>query len=161
MNDERALIILVASMSGTADMVADKLAAALKERGENVRIVPMDKAAIHMFDQRKHFIICSSTYGKGDVPDNGQAFYKSLRTDRPDLSGVIYGVVALGDMTYSMTFCGGGRRLDIIFSQLGARRIGERIQHDRQSGQRPEVLALEWLDSWLPQFTAARAAAEG
>ncbi len=105
-----------------------------------------------MFAQRKLFLIVSSTYGTGDVPDNGQVFYRALVEARPDLSDVKYGIIGLGDMTYSETFCGGSARLDAIFSELGAKRIGERLRHDRRSGVFPEKLALEWLAEWIPLF---------
>ncbi len=43
----------------------------------------------------KTFIICSSTYGAGDIPDNDQAFYAELREQRPDLSHIRYEVACV------------------------------------------------------------------
>jgi MioC protein len=146
------LVILTASVSGTAEFVAEEAAELLTQQGIVSRIVPMQKAALAMFAQRKLFLIVSSTYGTGDVPDNGQAFYRALVEARPDLSDVKYGIIGLGDTTYSETFCGGSARLDAIFSELGAKRIGERLRHDRRSGVFPEKLALEWLAEWIPMF---------
>lgn len=149
---EMPLVILTASMSGTAEFVAEEVAAELTKNGIVNRIVPMQKAALAMFAQRKLFLIVSATYGTGDVPDNGQPFYRALVEQRPDLSDIRYGIIGLGDMTYSETFCGGSARLDAIFIQLGAKRIGERLRHDRRSGVFPETLALEWLANWIPLF---------
>ena len=38
----------------------------------------------------------TSTHGAGDVPDNLQPFAKDLADQRPDLSALKYGVIALG-----------------------------------------------------------------
>ena len=43
------------------------------------------------------WLVCTSTYGTGEVPDNAKALYAVLGEQRPDLSKVRYGVVALGD----------------------------------------------------------------
>ena len=146
------LIILVGTMSGTAELVADNVSARLTAQGVLNRVVRMEKAALAMFATRKRFLICSSTFGRGDVPDNAKAFYASLVEQRPDLSDVAYGVIGLGDMKFSKTFNGGPARFDAIFSELGARRIGERMKHDRSSGIPPEKMALEWLEAWLALY---------
>ena len=70
------------------------------------------------------YVVVSSTYGQGDVPDNGQALADALERERPDLAHVRYGLFALGDMTYARTFCGGGMTFDRILSELGASRDG-------------------------------------
>ena len=38
---------------------------------------------------------------------------------------------------------------------LGARRIGERVQHDASSGVLPEERAEEWAPGWLAELRAA------
>ncbi len=144
------LIILTASTTGTADYVAEELGTALTAQGIVNRIVPMQKAMLPMFAQRKDFLIISATNGIGDVPDNGLPFYRTLIEQRPSLSDVRYGIIGLGDMTYSETFCGGSARLDAVFTALGARRIGDRLCHDRRTGSFPEDLALAWLADWIP-----------
>jgi len=95
------------------------------------------------------YLICSSTYGQGDVPDNATQLYESLTSARPDLSTVSYGVIALGDRTYNETFCNGGRRFDAILCELGARRIGEILLHDASAGTMPEEVAADWIDGWV------------
>lgn len=142
--------ILVATMSGSAELVAEELADALERAGRKASIHRMEKVTPARLAAGGLFIVCSSTYGTGDVPDNGQALYTGLQAERPDLSGVRYGLICLGDMTYSATFCGGGKRFDAVLQELGATRIGEPMQHNRSSGTFPDEMALEWLDRWLP-----------
>jgi len=55
----------------------------------------MDGLDAGVFSGGGLFLICSSTYGQGDVPDNAKNLYESLNTARPDLSTVRYGVIAL------------------------------------------------------------------
>ncbi len=148
---DQTLVLLVASMSGTAEMVADEMAQEIKRHGLAVRIISMEKAGISLFGQYRTFIICSSTYGTGDIPDNGQAFFGVLTDQRPDLAHIRYGLVGLGDMTYFTTFCGAGRKFDEIFSSLGARRIGECLFHDAKSDAFADQAALHWLAGWLTE----------
>ncbi len=97
------------------------------------------------------YLICSSTYGSGDVPDNAQGLFASLEERRPDLRGIVYGVIALGDQTYGDTFCQGGLRFDKLLSELGAQRAGEVLLHDASAGTMAEDVASEWILPWMEQ----------
>ena len=143
------LTILVGTMTGTAQLVAQEVELTLDGDDARVRTKPMDGLDASAFSEGGLFLVCSSTYGQGDVPDNAKNLYESLKSIRPDLSGVQYGVIALGDRTYAETFCNGGRRFDAILSELGARRIGEIMLHDASAGTMPEELALAWAIEWI------------
>ena len=142
------LTILVGTMTGTAEMVAQEAQTALEAAGHAATIRVMDDLDAGVFANSGTFLICTSTYGQGDVPDNAQEFFASLERDRPDLSAVTYGVFALGDMTYRDTFCEGGIRFDSLLTELGARRVGEIVKHDASSGTLPEELAAQWIVPW-------------
>jgi MioC protein len=108
----------------------------------------MDGLDASVFDGGGLFLVCTSTYGQGDVPDNAKALYESLHARRPDLSGIRYGVVALGDRTYKDTFCNGGRRFAALLAERGARRAGAILFHDASSGVLAEEVATEWVGPW-------------
>ena len=150
------LTILVGTMTGTAELVAEEVRDALHEEGAKVEIRPMDALDATVFDHPGPFLICTSTYGQGDIPDNGQALFASLETARPDLSRVAYGVIALGDRTYAATFCFGGKRFDALLAGLGARRIGDVMLHDASAGTIPEEVAVEWARDWIGQVRPER-----
>jgi MioC protein len=142
--------ILVGTMTGTAQMCAQEMELAVD--GDEVRVATllMDKLDPGVFaDREATYLICTSTYGQGDVPDNAKALYEALCTQKPDLRGVRYGVFGLGDRTYAETYNFGGKRFDDILQTLGAERIGERYTHDASSGTLPEEIAVEWAQSWV------------
>lgn len=142
--------ILVGTMTGTAQLCAQEIELALDDGDTQVETLLMDKLGPEVFaDRAAVYLICTSTYGQGDVPDNAKALYEGLTSRRPNLAGVRYGVFGLGDLTYAETFNSGGRRFDEILAALGAERIGERYTHDASSGTLPEEVALEWAQEWM------------
>ena len=143
------LTILVGTMTGTAQLVAQELELTLDDGDTRIAVLPMDGLDPSVFSSGGLFLICSSTYGQGDVPDNAKALYESLQSARPDLARVRYGVIALGDRTYAETFCNGGRRFDAVLTELGAKRIGEIMLHDASAGTMPEEVAVEWAREWI------------
>ena len=143
------ITILVGTMTGTAQLCAQEMELALDDGETAVRTLLMDNLDSSVFAGEGVFLVCTSTYGQGDVPDNARALYEDLKAKRPDLSRVRYGVFGLGDRTYAETFNFGGKRFDEILAELGAQRIGERHMHDASSGILPEETALEWCQDWL------------
>lgn len=153
------ITILVGTMTGTAEMVADEVEAALGARGFDVTVRPMDGLDASVLDDAGTVLICTSTYGQGDVPDNARDFLASMEAAAPDLSDLRYGLIALGDRTYSQTYCFGGLLFDTLFTRLGAHRIGESLCHDASSGELAEDAAVEWVAEWADLLDQRRAAA--
>ena len=145
----QAITILVGTMTGTAELVAEEVSERCQGAGFSPSTILMDRADTAVLAAGGVFLIVSSTYGNGDVPDNAQALFEGLSRERPDLSRVVYGVIALGDMTYRATFCHGGLRFDRLLTELGARRAGEPLTHDASSGSLAEVVACDWADAWI------------
>jgi MioC protein len=143
------ITILVGTMTGTAQLVAQELELRLDDGDTTARVVLMDNLDAGAIEPGKLYLVCTSTYGQGDVPDNAKQLYESLQAQRPDLSTVSYGVIALGDRTYNETFCNGGRRFDAVLAELGARRVGDLLLHDASAGTMPEEVASEWIDGWV------------
>jgi len=144
------LTILVGTQTGVAQLVAQEIE--LRLDGEEIRIktLPMDDLDPSVFDGGGLFLICTSTYGQGDVPDNAKQLYEGLQQLRPDLSNVRYGVIGLGDNgTHASTFCFAAKKFDSLLGELGARRIGDPLFNDSCIGL-PEDDAAEWIESWIP-----------
>ena len=142
--------ILVGTMTGTAQLCAQEVELALDGDEVQVKTLLMDKLDPSVFaDREAVYLVCTSTYGQGDVPDNAKALYEALCSGKTDLAGVRYGVFGLGDRTYAETYNFGGKRFDEILASLGAERIGERYQHDASGGTLPEEIALDWAQAWV------------
>ena len=141
------ILILVGTESGNAQMVADALKPVLDAAGHTVDVT--DKAATTA-DLRAHdvLLVVCATHGSGDIPTNILPLAETLERQRPDLSGHRYGVIALGDMTYQDTFCGGGKKVDKVFALCGAKKIGERLEVDASSQPLPDEEALGWIEGW-------------
>ena len=141
------ILILVGTESGNAQMVADALSPVLESAGHAVDI--SDKAA-SADDLRAHdvLLIVCATHGSGDIPTNILPLAEMLERERPDLSGHRYGVIALGDMTYQETFCGGGKKVDKVLALCGARKLGDRLEVDASSQPLPDEEALSWVERW-------------
>src|SRR3954470_1288710 len=146
------ITILVGTMTGTAQLCAQEMELALDDGETQVEALLMDGLDANVFQREGDFLICTSTYGQGDVPDNARALYEDLQRKRPDLSKVRYGVFGLGDRTYAETFNFGGKRFDEILAELGAKRVGERYKHDASSGVLPEEMAVEWSRAWASKL---------
>ena len=147
--------ILVGTMTGTAEMVAQEVQTALETAGHQATIKVMDGLDASVFNGGGTFLICTSTYGQGDVPDNAQALFNSLEAEKPNLANVTYGVIALGDGTYKDTYCQGGIRFDKLLTELGARRAGDILTHDASSGTLPEEVAAQWIVPWIERQLAS------
>jgi MioC protein len=151
------LKIYVATMTSTAEYVAQAIQMDCSDLVSNIEVTMMDGLSSDAFEARDClYLICSSTYGAGDVPDIGQALYASLDSEPRDLSHVRYGVIALGDFgSYPNTFAGGGKRFDERLEGLGAKRIGEVFTHDASGGTMPETEGAAWAREWLVHALAA------
>ncbi|MBC7437037.1 MAG: flavodoxin domain-containing protein [Bdellovibrionales bacterium] len=153
------LKILVGTMTSTADYVAQAIQMDCADLVGEIEVLLMDGLDISVFDEDALYLICSATYGSGDVPDNARHLYESMDTQAKFLGHVRYGVIALGDSTYMQTFCFGGKKFDERLSGLGAKRVGEVWCHNASEGTMPETEGTAWCREWLVQAVAAAPAA--
>ncbi len=150
------LLILVGTVTSTAEYVAQAIELDSSDLIERIEVRLMDGLDPSVFDEDALYVICSSTYGTGDVPDNAQAFYASLDSQPRFLGHVRYGLITLGDsLQYPQTFANGGRRFDERLRDLGAVRIGEPLILDASSDDDPETVGAAWCREWLTLALAA------
>lgn len=148
------LKILVGTMTNTAEYVAQAIQMDCADLVGEIEIVMMDGLDTSAFDEDALYLICTSTYGSGDVPDNARGLYDALDTQPKFLGHVRYGVIALGDRTYVQTFAFGGKKFDERLQGLGAHRIGDIWCHDASAGTMPEEEGTAWCRQWLTQALA-------
>ena len=124
------LTILYASQSGNARSVADRLGREAKAAGLNAQVrsaaefKPKELAKIPLL------LLVTSTQGEGDPPESALNLHRHLFGRRaPNLEGLRYAVFGLGDSSYEH-FNQTARDFDQRLAELGAQRIGERIDAD-------------------------------
>jgi sulfite reductase (NADPH) flavoprotein alpha-component len=123
------VLVLYASQSGTAEGLAhalsDKLKAAAFANGSpaQVRVACMNTFKDIAWASEKTILMLTSTWGDGDMPDNGVAFWEWLKSpEAPAFAHASYAVLGLGDKTYTR-YCQAGKNLDSRFAELGAKRL--------------------------------------
>jgi MioC protein len=148
--------IFVATMTGLADICGEEIEAALTSAGLPSTRVLMDGLDVAAFGPFDFILIVSSTYGHGEIPDNGQALFDSLQG--ANLSGKRFAVFGLGDRTYADTFCAAGANWDRVLAASGAHRFLDLEQHDASSGTLAEDVAGEWAAQWACSLAASMVA---
>mgnify|MGYP001273476209 CR=1 FL=1 len=147
------LDIFVATMTGTALMVADEIEDFCKKKNMGVKTTEMDHLVPESFSNIINpILIVSSTYGQGDVPDGSKNFYNTLKSSNINLTHINYAIFGLGDMTYKDTFAYGGKKFDHLFLELKAKRIGDPYYHDASNGSLPEEEATKWFKDKIFNF---------
>lgn len=147
-----AFYLAVGSVYGAAEHVAEQLEAKLTQQGHSVQWIESDDPESIVAVASDVLLVITSTTGSGDLPDNLAPLFYALKDRFPMLPGLRYGVIALGDSSYGETFCGAGRQFDELLTELGAQRVGERLQIDACETFAPEEEALKWLPQWLVQL---------
>ena len=139
--------ILVGSVYGGAEQVAEILSAELSKLGHEVSLNTYARAEDLARYPNEVILLCHSNTGSGELPDNIQPLYLHLTRDYPRIAGRRYGVVNLADSCYT-TFNEAGKMLDSAFEDLGAKRIGIPLVLDASSGEDAATLAREWVQDW-------------
>lgn len=136
--------IITGSMLGATEYVAEQVQTELQQAGFNAEV--HFQPDITQIRQSGTWVICSSTHGAGELPDNIQAFAKAL--SELDLSQVKFIVIALGDSSYD-TFCQAGKTLYALMCKSGAKPLSEIFCIDVLQHPMPEEVAGEWLANQL------------
>lgn len=123
------LLIAFASQTGQAEELAWMTAASLSQVGLPSRVARLGDLDPDALKAGGRALIIASTTGEGDSPDAMSGFARRHMTAPADLSGLSYGLLALGDRTYA-DFCGFGRALDLWLRSSGATPLFDRIEVD-------------------------------
>ena len=150
------ITILVGTVNGNAQSVAEALQFCADDIGATIDVVPMDGLDITVFDTPGTFIICTSTTGAGDVPGNAVGLLNSLDAQAKYLGHVRYGLVALGDSSYGDSFLGGGKQFDAKLQDLGARKMGDICVLDAMETMTPEDDAVAWFQGWAVEWATLK-----
>jgi len=143
------LKIYVGTVYGGALDVAEQVAPLFEQAGFEVAVIEQPAIGDLIDDMPDLALFCVSTTGSGDFPGDFVPFVRELKARTPSLTALRYGLIALGDSSYGDTFCGSGRALDEILADLGAQRLGERLEIDAMENFMADDAALPWAEEWI------------
>jgi MioC protein len=141
--------IIVGTETGTAEYVAEELQGLFAEHQlpseVNTEIDPSNLST------EQTWLICTSTHGAGEVPNNLANFKQYLETTSDDLSNLKFAVIGLGDSSYD-TYCYAANYFSDALKDRGATEIIAVIKADAQSEEMPEDLIIEALTPLIDNF---------
>jgi len=149
------ILLVTGSVFGAALLTADEIETALSEASHEV--VRPDPQTIEALTDESvdYLVVCTSTTGSGDVPDDLLPLYTGLGTEYPRITHLSYLVVALGDSSYDY-FCGGGKTMDEAIADLGATQIEPPLTLDALEITEPEEVAPEWVVNAINEYNSSK-----
>ena len=141
--------IIVGTETGTAEYVAEELQGLFAEHQLSSEVnTDVDPSNL---STEQTWVICTSTHGAGDVPNNLASFKQYLETTTDDLSSVKFAVIGLGDSSYD-TYCYAANYFSEVLKDRGGHEIIPVIKADAQSEEMPEDLVIEALTPLITNF---------
>lgn len=136
--------IIVGSMLGGSEYVAEACEETLTALGHDVELhFQPDFAQIN--NENQTWLICTSTHGAGDYPDNIQAFVTDLEKSDQDLSSVKFLTIGVGDSSYD-TFCFAAKNLNKLLISKGCIELVPLTTLDMSEDIDPEERSQNWLN---------------
>jgi len=151
--------IIVGSMLGGTEYVGEACEETLTELGHNVEIhlkpnlkMILESTFSENSDGKSSdnllknniWLICTSTHGAGDYPDNIKQFVSDLDHCSQDLSTVNFLTIGIGDSSYD-TYCKAAKSITKLLKTKGCNEIAAIKAFDMSLDIDPEDLACQWL----------------
>ncbi len=147
----KSITICVGSVYGAALDTANAIAIALRSDGYNVDI-HANPTLESVTQTQGGILICTSTTGSGDLPENIVPLYVALTSDFPNIVGRPFGVITLGDSTYFDSFGGAGDKMFEAMTELAAQPVDSLLKIDVQETADPADEAVPWARSWAAKL---------
>lgn len=123
------VLVAFASQTGLAEELAWMTAKSLSDAGTPARVALLGDLEPAELKAAGRLLVIASTTGEGDPPDSMSWFVRTVMKAPADLSGLSYGLLALGDSTYA-EYCGFGRALDSWLKRSGAEPLFDYVEVD-------------------------------
>jgi len=122
------ILIIYISETGNSKLLAEKITKNLKSRNIKVKLKSVENFRYLDIKKANNLILISSTHGEGEVPENGQDFFKFLQ-EESDLKNLNFLTIALGDSSYPL-FCQAGKDFNNLLKKSGAKELNTTIELD-------------------------------
>lgn len=148
------LTILFATESGNSEKLAADASKNARKLGFKPNVIDFADLELSSLTKAKNLLVIAATWGEGEPPARAVRAYNELMSDAaPKLSGVKFGVLALGDSAYA-DFCGVGKKIDERLEALGGKRVADRVDCDLDFAKP----AAEWIEHTLKTLAPPEAA---
>ena len=142
------LTILYGSQTGNAEDIAESLRERAEAAGLNATAYDMLDYKPKDLKKEKNVIVCVSTHGEGDPPDNAEELHAFIFGKKaPKLDGLKFSVLAFGDTSYEH-FCQTGKDFDAQLEKLGGTRVTDRVDLDVDFDEAAEA----WIESTIDKY---------
>ena len=143
--------IFYATETGNSRRLAEQLKEQAAGAGIAAKLVDLATFKPRQLNRVENALFIIATHGIGEPPEGTEPFFGHwLGPDATKLGNLEYSVLALGDSSYA-DFCETGRQLDERLSQLGAKRVTERVDCDIDF----DTDAARWSDQVLEHAGAS------
>ncbi|QCI25056.1 assimilatory sulfite reductase (NADPH) flavoprotein subunit [Buchnera aphidicola (Rhopalosiphum padi)] len=129
-NTEKTITIISASQTGNARLLAKRFNEYLNNENKKTNLINASDYNFKKIKNEYFLIFIISTQGEGEPPEEALSFYKFIMSKKaPRLDNLHYSIFALGDTSYDL-FCQAGKDFDKKFSELGGKRLLNRLDAD-------------------------------
>lgn len=135
--------VIVGSMLGGSEYVAEACEETLAGLNHQVTVHLQPNFA-QIPNKNQIWLICSSTHGAGDLPDNIQNFVSDLKSCAQDLSSISFLTIGVGDSNYD-TFCKAAKDIEKLLITKGCNKLTDIHTLDMSQDIDPEDLAQQWI----------------
>ncbi len=148
------VLVLVGTQTGNSEIVAAAIAETLGALGFAAHVLDMAEAVPEDIAEYQQLVAVTCTWSGGTFPDNAVEYVEALEALAPDLTGLAFGVVGLGDRDYDPFYQTASRRLDALLVAFGATRGADSCEID--GGPTPaDVAATQaWATGLAEAFSA-------
>lgn len=142
--------IFVGSVYGNAQHVAEDVNTMFSAQGLNSEV--FTDPSLNDVKQVTSLLFISSTTGQGDIPPNLEFFIEDLREQFSLLEQKPFAVAGLGDSSYGETYCGAGRQIFDLLTELQGKPITELLEIDACETLEPEVEVVAWAEKLISEL---------
>jgi MioC protein len=131
---------MVGSVLGASEYVAEAILVSIIDAGHTGEC--HFEPCVSALNKDNILLICTSTHGAGDLPDNIVAYAKALQ--HKDLNGFNAMIIGLGDSSYD-TYCGAAMTMETLLVEKGVTLLSDPLHIDVLHHPIPEDIAVEWF----------------
>ncbi|MEN8779088.1 MAG: flavodoxin domain-containing protein [Glaciecola sp.] len=146
-NHVRPVQIIIGSVLGATEYVAEAISEVCIKH--NIPTQLHFSPSLSDIPTDATWIICTSTHGAGELPDNIQGFHASLSDKQLSNQAL---VVGLGDSSYD-TYCQGAIIMSNALTNAGTTLLHAPFLVDVLHHQIPEDEVVEWITPLLSQLS--------